>query len=238
MPCPSRAGSRFSRKPRRSAPTRSRRGSRSGRGRSSALLKAGWPADLPTGIIHADLFPDNVFFIGEGVSGLIDFYFACTDAFAYDVAICLNAWCFEADGSFNLTKGRGASRRLSGRAPARGVRDRCVAGALPRLRDAIHADPARRLAERPARRAGEPKDPLEYDRKLHFHRRRETRANMDFSHERVERVQIYTDGACSGNPGPGGWAAILSFKGSEKEISGGEEHTTNNRMELLAAIEG
>ena len=53
-----------------------------------------------------------------------------------------------------------------------------------------------------------------------------------------ERVQIYTDGACSGNPGPGGWAAILSFKGSEKEISGGEEHTTNNRMELRAAIEG
>ena len=54
----------------------------------------------------------------------------------------------------------------------------------------------------------------------------------------TERVQIYTDGACSGNPGPGGWAAILSFKGSEKEISGGEEHTTNNRMELRAAIEG
>ena len=53
-----------------------------------------------------------------------------------------------------------------------------------------------------------------------------------------ERVQIFTDGACSGNPGPGGWAAILSFKGSEKEISGGEEHTTNNRMELRAAIEG
>jgi ribonuclease HI len=51
------------------------------------------------------------------------------------------------------------------------------------------------------------------------------------------RVLIYTDGACSGNPGPGGWAAILSFNGSEKEISGGEPFTTNNRMELKGAIE-
>jgi len=63
-----------------------------------------WPADLPAGIIHADLFPDNVFFLGERLSGLIDFYFACHDAFVYDIAVCLNAWCFEKDGSFNLTK--------------------------------------------------------------------------------------------------------------------------------------
>ncbi|MGO4387257.1 ribonuclease HI [Microvirga sp. 2YAF29] len=54
----------------------------------------------------------------------------------------------------------------------------------------------------------------------------------------TERILIYTDGACSGNPGPGGWGAILFFKGSEKEVSGGEAHTTNNRMELQAAIEG
>lgn len=53
-----------------------------------------------------------------------------------------------------------------------------------------------------------------------------------------KRVTIYTDGACSGNPGPGGWGAILFFNGSEKEISGGEAHTTNNRMEIRAAIEG
>jgi ribonuclease HI len=51
-----------------------------------------------------------------------------------------------------------------------------------------------------------------------------------------ERVTIYTDGACSGNPGPGGWGAILQFNGTEKELMGGEPHTTNNRMELLAAI--
>jgi ribonuclease HI len=50
------------------------------------------------------------------------------------------------------------------------------------------------------------------------------------------RVVIYTDGACSGNPGPGGWGAILTFGDHEKELSGGEPHTTNNRMELMAAI--
>ncbi|MDG2570751.1 homoserine kinase, partial [Vibrio parahaemolyticus] len=74
--------------------------------RELANLAEAWPRNLPSGIIHADLFTDNVFFIGSEVSGLVDFYFACTDAFAYDVAICLNAWCFEIDASFNLTKGR------------------------------------------------------------------------------------------------------------------------------------
>ncbi|HMQ57267.1 MAG TPA: homoserine kinase, partial [Rhizobiaceae bacterium] len=71
-----------------------------------ALLEAHWPADLPRGVIHADMFPNNVFFLGGKLSGVIDFYFACTDLLAYDIAVCLNAWCFERDGSFNLTKGR------------------------------------------------------------------------------------------------------------------------------------
>ncbi|MET0606960.1 MAG: homoserine kinase, partial [Beijerinckiaceae bacterium] len=70
------------------------------------MLERQWPSDLPRGVIHADLFPDNVFFIGPKLSGLIDFYFACTDFLSYDLAICLNAWCFEADASFNLTKGQ------------------------------------------------------------------------------------------------------------------------------------
>jgi homoserine kinase type II len=71
-----------------------------------AAFESAWPTDLPTGVIHADLFPDNVFFLGDRLSGLIDFYFACNDMLAYDVATCLNAWCFEKDNSFNLTKGQ------------------------------------------------------------------------------------------------------------------------------------
>src|SRR4030081_1401967 len=70
------------------------------------VLEKSWPRDLPQGVIHADLFPDNVFFLGDQLSGLIDFYFACTDTLAYDVVICLNAWCFETDHSYNVTKGR------------------------------------------------------------------------------------------------------------------------------------
>ncbi|GIU66847.1 homoserine kinase [Candidatus Phycosocius spiralis] len=68
---------------------------------------ANWPRDLPRGIIHADLFPDNVLFLGDRVNGLIDFYFACEDFLAYDLAVMLNAWCFEANGrEFDLVKGR------------------------------------------------------------------------------------------------------------------------------------
>ncbi len=68
-------------------------------------LERHWPKDLPAGVIHADLFPDNVFFLSSELSGLIDFYFACNDFLAYDIAVCLNAWCFEQDASFNITKG-------------------------------------------------------------------------------------------------------------------------------------
>ena len=65
-----------------------------------------WPAALPAGHIHADMFPDNVFFLDDKLSGVIDFYFAATDLLAYDIAVCLNAWCFEPDFSFNVTKSR------------------------------------------------------------------------------------------------------------------------------------
>ncbi len=78
-----------------------------------------WPACLPRGHIHADLFPDNVFFLDGEVSGLIDFYFACTDLLAYDVAICLNAWCFETDFSFNVTRGRALLRGYNAVRPCR-----------------------------------------------------------------------------------------------------------------------
>ena len=62
-------------------------------------LAAAWPADLERQVIHADLFPDNVLMLGDEVSGLIDFYFACTDIRAYDLAITHSAWCFAADGT-------------------------------------------------------------------------------------------------------------------------------------------
>ena len=77
-------------------------------------LAVAWPRGLPEGVIHADLFPDNVFFQNGRFAAAIDFYFACDDALAYDLAVALNAWCFEADGGFNVTcRAEGAaSRRL------------------------------------------------------------------------------------------------------------------------------
>jgi len=128
-----------------------------------------WPRDLPQGVIHADLFPDNVFFLGEKLSGVIDFTFACHDTLAYDVAICLNAWCFESDHSFNVTKARaflGAyarERRLSEAEQdalpllARGAAIRFL---LTRLVDWLNV---------PSGALVRPKDPLEYVRKLRFH---------------------------------------------------------------------
>jgi homoserine kinase type II len=128
-----------------------------------------WPSDLPHGVIHADLFPDNVFFLGNKLSGLIDFYFACTDMFAYDVAICLNAWCFEPDHSYNVTKGRAL---LQGYGKTRALSD-AERAALPLLcRGAALRFLLTRLVdwlEVPAGALVRPKDPLEYYRKLRFH---------------------------------------------------------------------
>jgi homoserine kinase type II len=132
-------------------------------------LEAHWPADIAQGVIHADLFPDNVFFIQDRLSGLIDYYFACNDALAYDVAVCLNAWCFEADHSFNLTKGRALLRAYDAARPlddaerralpllARGSALRFL---LTRAYDWINTPPDA-LVKR--------KDPTEYLRRLRFH---------------------------------------------------------------------
>jgi homoserine kinase type II len=132
-------------------------------------LEKSWPRDLPQGVIHADLFPDNVFFLGQNLSGLIDFYFACTDTLAYDVAICLNAWCFEPDFSYNVTKGKNL---LQGYARVRPLSD-AELDALPLL---ARGSALRFLLTRlvdwlnvPPGALVRPKSPHEYFRKLRFH---------------------------------------------------------------------
>jgi len=148
-----------------------------------AYLRAVWPADLPSGVIHADLFPDNVFFQDNRLTGLIDFYFACSDAFAYDAAICLNAWCFEPSGEFNATKARfflsnyNAVRPFSV-AETRALPILCRGSALrfmlTRLYDWLN---------RPPNAFVKVKDPLEYLVKLRFHR--ETRGVESYGLEPV-----------------------------------------------------
>jgi homoserine kinase type II len=132
-------------------------------------LETQWPRELPLGVIHADLFPDHVFFLGNELSGLIDFYFACTDALAYDVAICLNAWCFETDHSYNVTKGKSLLQAYAKVRPLSQNERR----ALPLLaRGAAMRFLLTRLVDWfdvPAGALVRPKDPLEYYRKLRFH---------------------------------------------------------------------
>ena len=134
------------------------------------FLGRNWPKDLPAGIIHADLFQDNVFFLGDQLSGLIDFYFACNDLLAYDVSICLNAWCFEKDGAYNLTKGMAM---LEGYRSVRPLSDKEIA-ALPVLsRGSALRFFLTRLYDwltTPAGALVVKKDPLEYLKKLRFHR--------------------------------------------------------------------
>ncbi|HEY1244273.1 MAG TPA: homoserine kinase [Hyphomicrobiaceae bacterium] len=134
------------------------------------FLEANWPAGLEPGIIHADLFPDNVFFLGDRLSGLIDFYFACNDALAYDIAVTLNAWCFESDHSYNVTKGQALLKgyeSVRALAPlerealpllARGAALRFL---LTRAYDWLHTA-STALVNR--------KDPAEFLRRLKFHR--------------------------------------------------------------------
>jgi homoserine kinase type II len=133
-------------------------------------LSANWPKGLPSGIIHADLFPDNVLFMNSQVSGLIDFYFACDDAFAYDLAIMLNAWCFETDGGYNITKGKSLiaayrKRRELTSAEIAALPALATGAALrfllTRLYDRLNHDPMALVR---------PKDPRDFSKRLRFHR--------------------------------------------------------------------
>jgi homoserine kinase type II len=134
-----------------------------------AAILAAWPSGLPVGHIHADLFPDNVFFLDGRLSGLIDFYFAATDLLAYDVAICLNAWCFEPDFSLNVTKARAMlaayeARRPLSEAERAALPVLCQGAAirflLTRLYDWVNTPPGALVTR---------KDPIEYLRRLRFH---------------------------------------------------------------------
>ena len=134
-----------------------------------ALLETAWPQGLPSGVTHADLFPDNTLYVGQTLTGVIDFYFACDEAFAYDLAVCLNAWCFEGDGSFNMTKGRALIARYQAVRPlleaeraalpvlARGSALRFL---LTRLYDWLNRDAGALVV---------PKNPMECLAMLRFH---------------------------------------------------------------------
>jgi homoserine kinase type II len=150
--------------------------------RELAVLEGEWPQGLPQGVIHADLFPDNAFFLSDKLSGLIDFYFACTDTLVYDVAICLNAWCFEPDHSYNVTKGRALLASYARTRPLSAAeweklpllsRGAALRFLLTRLVDWLDV---------PAGALVKPKDPVEYLRKLRFH-------------QKVESVRDYGIGA-------------------------------------------
>ncbi len=132
-------------------------------------LLAMWPTTLPAGIIHADLFPDNVFFQDDRLSGLIDFYFACNDQLAYDIAVCLNAWCFDSNTSFDINSGRAlllgyqsvrpllATERAALPILARGAALRFL---LTRAHDWVHTPPDAMVVKH---------DPIAYLNRLRFH---------------------------------------------------------------------
>ncbi len=129
-----------------------------------------WPEALPEGLIHADYFPDNVFFSGGRFAAAFDFYFACWDALAYDIGVALNAWCFEPDGSFNVTSARafvaGYERRRKLSVEEKAALPVLAHGAALRFFLTRLAD----WGQSPAGAMVRPKDPLEYERKLAVHR--------------------------------------------------------------------
>ena len=199
-------------------------------------VEKNWPKDLPKGIIHADLFHDNIFFIQDKFSGFIDFYFSCEDFFAFEIAICFNALCFDGlknNLSFNVTK---AKNFIDGYTSIRKLTDKeknsikvlsqgaALRFLLTRVFDTLNTVEGAIVKI---------KDPMEYLKRLEFHKNSKNYEEYFF----LVKLKIYTDGACSGNPGKGGWAAIiLDGELNKTSISGSEDQTTNNRMELMAPI--
>jgi len=132
-------------------------------------LVGAWPTGLPRGVIHADYFPDNVLFVQDKVGGVIDYYFACNDFYIYDLAIMLNSWCFELDGSYNITKGQAVIQAYRAARPLGEdeiaalpvlMRGAALRFLLTRTFDWLNPDPNALVR---------PKDPREYSKKLRFH---------------------------------------------------------------------
>ncbi len=138
--------------------------------RDMADVRGAWPDNLPRGVIHADLFPDNALVLGDQLSGIIDFYFACTDFLAYDLAVCLNAWCFEEEREYDLGRGGAMIAAYEAIRPL----SEAERAALPLLcRGAALRFFATRLTDwsnTPEGAMVRPKNPLEYADKLAFHR--------------------------------------------------------------------
>ena len=134
-------------------------------------VKSRFPTDLPQGVIHADLFPDNVFFTDGSLSGIIDFYFACNDALVYELAVCLNAWCFDQDTwDFNPAKAKAMIEEYDRVRPLSDEEKEALPTLalgsslrflLTRTYDWLNRVPGALVT---------PKNPLEYVKKLRFHR--------------------------------------------------------------------
>jgi homoserine kinase type II len=133
------------------------------------FLEENWPKDLPKAVVHTDLFPDNVFFQDNEVSGVIDFYFSCNDFLAYDLALVINAWCFDQDNQFlperfkALLNGYQSERKLE-KAEKDSLSILCRGAAvrilMTRLYDWLTHNPEDFV---------KPKDPKEYVEKLKYH---------------------------------------------------------------------
>ena len=140
-------------------------------------LAAAWPSGLPAGHIHADLFPNNALFVGDKLTGIIDFYFSCNDMYSYDLAVCLNSWCFDKDGSFNITKSACLLKNYQSVRPLTDDEKQALpilcSGAamrffLTRMYDWINT---------PADALVKPLDPLEFWARLRFHQKVESAAD-------------------------------------------------------------
>ena len=225
-------------------PTGARRGAARAwpRNCSTALRRSwpAWPDGLPVGHIHADLFPDNVFFLDGQLSGLIDFYFAATDLLAYDIAVCLNAWCFEPDLSFNVTKARAmlpayAARRTLSDAERAALPVLCQGAAirflLTRLYDWVNTPPGALVTR---------KDPIEYRAPpaLPPAAPRSTPMASEPTGASLttrDRSRSGPTAAASPTPARAAGARSCASAATSANCRARDPATTNNRMELTAA---